>query len=210
MSSTAENSRQQRALAQRNRILDAAQQCFSENGFHGASMANIAETAQMSPGLIYRYFKGKSELIHGIVSRQIELIAEDLETFKSSASEAARHIAERFKEVVSSPKRRTTPSRLLEPALILEIVAESGRDPVIASALDELDTYVDKALSGWLALPQGDGDRGVPPDQLAARTLILRSLLDGLKMRQARYPELDEQLLHQALDIALHDLRRRD
>ncbi|MCB1642135.1 MAG: TetR/AcrR family transcriptional regulator, partial [Xanthomonadales bacterium] len=190
MSSTAENSRQQRALAQRNRILDAAQQCFSENGFHGASMANIAETAQMSPGLIYRYFKGKSELIHGIVSRQIELIAEDLETFKSSASEAARHIAERFKEVVSSPKRRTTPSRLLEPALILEIVAESGRDPVIASALDELDTYVDKALSGWLALPQGDGDRGVPPDQLAARTLILRSLLDGLKMRQARYPEL--------------------
>ena len=61
--------RDARAQAQRNRILDAAQKCFAERGFHGAGMALIADTAQMSPGLIYRYFAGKSELIHGIVSR---------------------------------------------------------------------------------------------------------------------------------------------
>ena len=34
-----------RATAQRNRILDAAQKCFAERGFHGASMASIADTA---------------------------------------------------------------------------------------------------------------------------------------------------------------------
>ena len=50
--------RDARAQAQRNRILDAAQKCFAERGFHGAGMALIADTAQMSPGLIYRYFAG--------------------------------------------------------------------------------------------------------------------------------------------------------
>ena len=90
--------RDARAQAQRNRILDAAQKCFAERGFHGAGMALIADTAQMSPGLIYRYFAGKSELIHGIVSRQIELMAEDLETFQAGTQDAAALIAERFRE----------------------------------------------------------------------------------------------------------------
>ncbi len=91
--------RDARAQAQRNRILDAAQKCFAERGFHGAGMALIADTAQMSPGLIYRYFAGKSELIHGIVTRQIDLMAEDLEAFQSGAQDAAALIAERFRDV---------------------------------------------------------------------------------------------------------------
>ena len=41
---------QARAEAQHERILSAAQQCFIEHGFHAASMASIAETAEMSAG----------------------------------------------------------------------------------------------------------------------------------------------------------------
>src|SRR3546814_5115905 len=52
-----------RTLAQRERILCAAQKCFVEHGFHAASMASIAETAEMSAGLIYRYFENKNAII---------------------------------------------------------------------------------------------------------------------------------------------------
>ena len=195
-----------RATAQRNRILDAAQKCFAERGFHGASMASIADTAQMSAGLIYRYFSSKSELIHGIVSRQIELMEEDLENFRTSADDAAKLIAERFGEDAGGcgPERR--PARMLEPALILEIVAESGRDPVIASACDALDRHIDSALGAWLSRPRKQGGHGVPADELPARVLILRSLLDGLKMRQVRHPQMDLALLHQALSFAMNGL----
>ena len=51
--------RKARADAQRSRILAAAEKCFVQQGFHAASMASIATTAGMSPGLIYRYFPGK-------------------------------------------------------------------------------------------------------------------------------------------------------
>ena len=195
-----------RAQAQRNRILDAAQKCFTERGFHGAGMALIADTAQMSPGLIYRYFAGKSELIHGIVSRQIELMAEDLEMFKTSSRNAAGIIVDRFRKDAAVGDGAAAHTRLMEPALILEIVAESSRDPVIASAFDALDRHIDSALGAWLSRPRKQGGHGVPADELPARVLILRSLLDGLKMRQVRHPQMDLALLHQALSFAMNGL----
>ena len=196
-----------RATAQLNRILDAAQKCFAERGFHGASMASIADTAQMSAGLIYRYFSSKSELIHGIVSRQIELMEEDLENFPASADDAAKLIAERFGEDAGGcgPERR--PARMLEPALILEIVAESGRDPVIASVFKTFDRHIDAALGTWLSRPRALGGQGVPPERLPARVLALRSVMDGLKMRQAHQPDIDPVVLQEALAVILDSLR---
>ena len=61
-----------RAEAQRERILCAAQRCFIEYGFHAASMASIAETAQMSAGLMYRYFENKSAIVLAIIERQLQ------------------------------------------------------------------------------------------------------------------------------------------
>ena len=203
---TVKGRREARAQAQRNRILDAAQKCFTERGFHGASMAQITETAQMSPGLIYRYFAGKSELIHGIVTRQIELMAEDLEMFKTSSRNAAGIIVDRFRKDAAVGDGAAAHTRLMEPALILEIVAESSRDPVIASAFDALDRHIDSALGAWLSRPRKQGGHGVPADELPARVLILRSLLDGLKMRQVRHPQMDLALLHQALSFAMNGL----
>ena len=61
-----------RADAQRDRILCAAQKCFIEHGFHAASMASIADAAQMSAGLMYRYFDNKNAIVLAIIERQIE------------------------------------------------------------------------------------------------------------------------------------------
>jgi len=60
---------QERASAQRDRILAAAKQCFIEHGFHAASMASIAEAADISAGLIYRYFDNKNAIILAIIER---------------------------------------------------------------------------------------------------------------------------------------------
>src|SRR3546814_11085391 len=41
-------------------------------------MASIAETAEMSAGLIYRYFENKNAIILAIVERQLQLLSEDI------------------------------------------------------------------------------------------------------------------------------------
>lgn len=50
----------------RRQILEAALELFSDYGFHGASMAKLAQKANVPVGTIYRHFKGKEELIHAL------------------------------------------------------------------------------------------------------------------------------------------------
>ena len=93
-----------RAQAQRDRILNAAQQCFIRHGFHAAGMAGIAQAAQMSPGLIYRYFDNKNAIILAIIERQLaekranidSLQAQGLSALESAL--AAAHL--RFRPIV--------------------------------------------------------------------------------------------------------------
>ena len=61
-------SESQRAEVRRQQVLDAAAQCFRASGFHGASMAEIARTAGMSPGHIYNLFANKDDIISAIVA----------------------------------------------------------------------------------------------------------------------------------------------
>lgn len=55
--------------ARRNQILDAATQVFAAKGFHGATIRQIAQQAEIADGTIYIYFKTKTDLLLGILSR---------------------------------------------------------------------------------------------------------------------------------------------
>ena len=45
-------------------ILEAAKKIFLEKGYEQASIRNIAEVIEYSPGTIYLYFKEKDEIFH--------------------------------------------------------------------------------------------------------------------------------------------------
>jgi AcrR family transcriptional regulator len=50
----------------RSLILDAARKIFLEKGYYQASIRNIAEQIEYSPGTIYLYFKEKDEIFHAL------------------------------------------------------------------------------------------------------------------------------------------------
>lgn len=188
-----------RASMQRDRILAAAHKCFAERGFHAASMASIAETAGISAGLIYRYFAGKSEIIQGIVRRQLALLAEDMQMRRMRPPELADLLVEGYARDCGGHGEQLG----IDPGLLLEICAEAGRDPAIAEAMNELDATLQSGIERWLVLPVAQGGAGIPAGEAAARALALRLIIDGLKMRQARDPQLDRELLGDALRTAL-------
>ncbi len=68
-------------------ILDAAKGAFADKGFEGTSIAGIARVAQISDGLVYRYFRSKRELLYEVLRKFYERILLDLETqvFKHDA-----------------------------------------------------------------------------------------------------------------------------
>ncbi len=186
------------ADAQSNRILNAAQCCFAERGFHAASMASIAETAGISAGLIYRYFKSKHEIIQGIVQRQLDLLGEDMAASPANVAELVDVLVQSYYESKTCGRGRG-----LEPALVMEIAAESRRDPTIARAIEDFDRQIDGHIRGWLQRPREEGGIGLDDAQAARRALLLRLIMHGMKMHQLRQPDLDPALLHATLAESL-------
>lgn len=64
-------------------ILAAAEQCMRLKGFHQTSVQNIAQQADVSIGLIYKYYKNKEAIIEALVTnvvqRMISLLNADFE-----------------------------------------------------------------------------------------------------------------------------------
>lgn len=185
-----------RSQAQRERILAAAQACFVERGFHAASMANIAETADMSAGLIYRYFDSKSAIILAIIERQLNVARSRIAQLRNSTDLVAAIIESQVSDQRRNPEAMSS-------ALFLEMSAEATRDPQIGAALSAFDTTIRADLTDWLARSEAQGGHGLPSEVAKARALMLVCLIEGLKVREAREPQLDPSLVAQGLEALL-------
>lgn len=68
----------------REMIVDAAEAVFFSKGFDNSTMDEIAETAELSKGALYLYFKGKNELCLAIINRSLGLVLERFQKLSSS------------------------------------------------------------------------------------------------------------------------------
>ncbi len=59
-------------------MLDAAVRIFSEHGFHGASMDEIAELAGVSKPLLYMYLGSKDETFSACIARETDRLVETI------------------------------------------------------------------------------------------------------------------------------------
>lgn len=189
----------QRIRVQKERILCAAQTCFIDSGFNAAGMATIAETAGMSPGLIYRYFDSKNAIILAIIEQQLAESRRRIRELHSS-----ENLAERIVEYLADPK--SAEHNLMDSALYLEITAQATRDPQIAEALQGYDAMVCSELSDWLCRRVEEGGYGLPRSIAPSRALMLLCMIEGVKLRGPRGPAFDRQMLESTLDGMLQSL----
>lgn len=60
-------------------ILEAAAQIFTQKGFHAASMQDIAEAVRLQKGSLYYHVNSKQEILLEILDRALDLLTERLE-----------------------------------------------------------------------------------------------------------------------------------
>lgn len=68
-------SREERAELKRERILEEALTVFSEKGYHGANIADIARRLEMGHGTFYRYFENKHDIFIELINRVLQRLA---------------------------------------------------------------------------------------------------------------------------------------
>jgi AcrR family transcriptional regulator len=188
-----------RADAQRDRILCAALKCFIEQGFHAASMANIADVAQMSVGLIYRYFANKQAIVLAIVERQLEEKRALIRQLQSSAQLTDDLVKAFASWCVPGPGSMSV-------ALFLEMSAEATRNPEIAAALLRSDASTRAEFQDWLCRSREQGGMQMSREVAATRALSMRLIVDGLTLRAAREPGLDLEHLRRTLKEQIEPL----
>lgn len=188
-----------RAEAQRERILCAAQRCFIEYGFHAASMASIAETAQMSAGLMYRYFENKSAIVLAIIERELQEGRSQIAQLRSS-----RELVASLLDVFTRWQARDPGA--MSVALFLEMSAEATRDPQIAAALRRSDALILSDLAAWMNRAREDGGLGLPPDTVATRAFLLECFIRGLAVTAVRHPDIDAATVRDSIDSVVSRL----
>lgn len=64
---TPHTKRQEQAIARREQLVRTALRLFSEKGYRGASVRDIARAAGVNEGLLYHYFSGKGDLFRAVL-----------------------------------------------------------------------------------------------------------------------------------------------
>ncbi len=111
-----------RRSEKRDIILDAAEEIFSEKGFHLATVDEIAQKAGVAKGTIYLYFKDKLDLFLSTMERKlIEMVSklEEVEAEVDDPVEAIAQIIALHFEFAKSHERliqHMTPEKFKPPA----------------------------------------------------------------------------------------------
>lgn len=99
-----EPQRQDSQTSARNRILDAAEIVFADDGFSGAGMKAIAQKAEVAQGLLHYHFMNKEGLYAAVIERRSGIInAERLDRLKRVDRDAASAVSDILRALMEPP-----------------------------------------------------------------------------------------------------------
>jgi Transcriptional regulator len=186
-----------RANEQRGRILDAALTCFAREGFHAATVQDIVEESGLSPGAIYGYFKGKTEIAMAIASER-----HAMERRRMEFALAAPDIDTSLRRLVEGSCSNCVTQGKAMAHLAVQLWAESLSNPRLKrEALAGVSQAVD-VLAPMIAQAQRQGrwPRHLDPPS-AARVMV--AVLQGISLQLAWDERVDIERFAVALRIML-------
>jgi AcrR family transcriptional regulator len=175
--------------ARRQSIMVAASEVFSKKGVEAATMAEIAATAGISPGAIYRYFPGKEELARCCMEEGGEAVDSEWMT----APEPGRpgmpfnELARKTVAALDEPMQRAATTLYLERVLQAVFADDDG---VTMEEFNEQRQHICAGIAARLRFEQAEGRLAAELD-CDALAGMLYSFYIGARMIKLVAPESD-------------------
>jgi AcrR family transcriptional regulator len=193
---TARMTREQSRANTRERLLRAARSVFARNGFHGASVEEIASEAGFSTGALYSNFAGKEDLFLVLMEREIDEYAREI----SHAVRARASMAER----ATGGARQWMTMIEREPDVLLlfmEFWAYGVRDaqvrPKVAARFAQVRELLTKLIAD--GVHEFDLELDIPAEQLA---VAIDALADGIARQKLADPDaVPDELMGRVLSL---------
>jgi AcrR family transcriptional regulator len=188
--------REQSRAQTRDRLLAAARETFARNGFHGASVDEIASAAGYSTGALYSNFDGKEDLFLTLMEREIEEHAREIADAvrsRASVSERAAGGARRWMTMIERE-----PDLLL---LFMEFWAYGVRDAQVRPKVAERFAQMRNVLTVLIAegVREFDLELALPAEQLA---IAIDALADGIARQKLADPDaVPDELMGEVLSL---------
>ncbi|MFD6529383.1 TetR/AcrR family transcriptional regulator [Streptomyces sp. NPDC060184] len=165
--------------ARRQQIIDASRARFAAHGFARTSMTDLVEASGLSIGAIYRYFKGKDEIVAAICEQAgqafpVELTAESVHGFlqhiRTLAREEhhARLVAQIYAEAAVTPSLAALVDRQLQETRKAVVALLPDHEPAHSARIAEAFVALCHGYTQQLAV-RGDLD----PAPFAAALLAI-------------------------------------
>ena len=132
----------------RGRILDAALELFSREGYHSSRMDDIVSEGKVSKGSIYFHFPNKEQLFLALVDQFADLIERNVEEAIAQENVGIDRVQAAIKSVVTTFARYRRPAKLLlVQAVGLGTVFEQKRQAVHDRFARMIQTFLDEAVT---------------------------------------------------------------
>ena len=196
--STAGRTLSDRGVRTRKRLLEAAELCFAEVGYHDSSVVKITEAAGVAQGTFYLYFTSKKDVFEELVRDLNRRIRHAMK--EASAQGKTRLEAEllgfaayfRFTSEHKALYRIIRQAEFVSPDLLryhYERLAE-GYVEALREAKEQGDVgEIDPELTAWALMGMGellgmrwvlwDGRHELPPAALGELARIVAAVLDA-------------------------------
>ena len=174
----------------RRQILRAAMACFARRGFHPSTMNDISAEAQISVGLIYRYFESKDAVITFMAREHMNDLRGILEQARTAPSlfEALKLVSICHCEEQPAP---------IHVAFVADLFAEAARNEQVRVLVRDVTEFFIESVSDLIA--SSDESRTSPPG-LSPRTaaeiivdsmrgMMFRAIADSSTMTAAQIRE---------------------
>lgn len=171
-------------------MLASAEQLFSQKGFAGTSMSDIASAAEAGKGSIYWHFSSKDEILLALLEQRAEAwIAESIE-----AARSAEGLVAKVDAALSMVERRMRRDRDALRLLLLTLLERSAVDVRVRERVRDVyrryRAETEREIGSMLPF--------VPPAQRRAIAVLVLGAFDGLFLQwQADPDDFDtEQLVY--------------
>jgi AcrR family transcriptional regulator len=169
--------------ARRQQILAAAVRCFSRDGFHATTTADIVRESGVSQGTLYLYFQTKDEIVAALADdrHQGDAFLNALAEAEHDPVQGLFPLIELYGRGLADPNRREA------RRVGVQGWGEALRSPAILASITQGHGAVRRAIVHLIERGQASGQvRAELDPEAAARTLI--ALFHGL-MLQATWGE---------------------
>lgn len=187
MADTTHTRRQAQAIARREQLIRTGLQLFSEKGYRGASVRDIARAAGVTEGLLYHYFESKAALFRAILDQYAPVSAfEDLLRAAANPHPAQRSFDEALRALGRDVFARVREYR----AFIVAMLTEAPSDPELGAILSDFLRSTNVDIARFLAEYRkvGQIDAQIPIDAAACvlqGSLMFYALLEAVRPQSA-------------------------